>query len=791
LTENIEEVNIAKQSEEDMRAYAIYVARHRAIPDAADGLKPVIRKILWCAAHDFKGQGFIKTSNVMGQVIRKYNPHGDASVQMAIRNMINDFSTKYPTMDGSGSWGHKSNGYPAAPRYTECKISKFGIDTFIQDIYDDARSTDWQSNYDNRCMEPSYLPAKIPALLVLGQMGIAVGMKASIPSHNLSEVIDATIALMKNPNAPFCLIPDECMACEIHETDFQSINDTGMGSYIAQGIVDVGVYDEHPALFVRSLPDFTFFDAIKDSIIQLVEKGKMPYIIDIISRSKVDLATAKTSMEEVIMLKKGADPNFVREFLYNNTGIRQTRQVKLIVIKNNRLEYMNYRQYLLYFIEFRRATVFRKMNAELQTYKTLIRERQLYLTAMTSGEIDNIIKMIKKQDTRDDDVLIEYLISKLKVTALQAKFLLNTDIRKLSKGYLKKYQADLKIYKNEEDKIMNILLDNRNIDKYIINEMLTIRNEYAKPRLCRVISSSEAKGIAPGIFKLVFTKNGFIRKIGENEPITHMGKDEVNLVMMADNTEDVMLFSDLGKVFKISVAKIPLYVKGSYGIDIRILNKYITSDIVCAAREITLKKLASSKKYKDYIFIVSKAGYIKKIDIADIVTAPPSGFIFSKLDEGDKVKDIIFGPDKLDLLIYSGTKVLRISSKEVPYLKRSTKGNRVSTANAEIDGMNFLLPAVSHLVIVTKNGMVNKIPIEVLPTSLRGKAGVKVIKLAKATKIKPGDSILSIWPCSDKNILVVTEGRNTKNLEVASIPMGSTISNGVKMLNGPTRVRLS
>ena len=782
--ERIEDVNIATQSEEDLRSYAIYVARCRAIPEAIDGLKPVIRKILWAAAHDFKGQGFIKTSNIMGQVIRKYNPHGDASVQMAIRNMINDFSTKIPTMEGSGSWGHKSNPYPAAPRYTECKISQFAIDVFIQDIYDDPRTTDWQSNYDNKCMEPVYLPAKIPTLLILGQLGIAVGMKAAIPSHSLAEVIDVTIGLMQDPSMPFCLIPDECMPCEIHQTDFMKINETGMGSYIAQGIIDVGEYNKYPALYVKSLPDFTFFDSIKETILSLVESKKMPYIIDILSRSKIDHKTSKTTMEEVIVLSKGSDPYFVREFLYTNTAIRQTRQVKLITIKDNKLVPMNYREYLLYFIQFRRNTVFRKMNALLQKYKTAIHERETYIKAMTSGEIDKIIKMIRQQKSADDTELMEYLINKLRITSLQAKFLLNTDLKKLSAGNLDKYRKELAVYQEEEKKILDIILNPKNIDKYIIDEMLTIKNKYACPRLCRIISVNEAKGIAPGIFKLVFTKKGFVRKLNENDTITSMNNDEVSSVLVVSNEEDILVFTTIGKVHRISVSKIPLYNKGSNGIDVRVINKYISSPIVCAAREETLNKLLNNKKLKHFIFIVSKAGFIKKIDIDDVITAPYSGLVYSKLDSGDIVQSIIFGTDKLDILVYSENKVLRLSAKEVPYLKRSTKGNRVSTNSTLIDGLNFLLPNSTSLVVITKYGMVNKVPIAAIPLLNRGRAGIKVIKLNK------GDSILSIWSCTENNILVVNDTKSIKRLPVNQIQQGSTIAQGFQLLNSPNRVAL-
>ena len=783
MVEKIVDVNVADQSAEDLKSYAIYVARCRAIPDITDGLKPVIRRILWCAAHDFRGQGFIRTSAIMGEVIKNYNPHGDTSVVEAIKNMINDFSTKIPTMEGSGSWGHKSNPYASAPRYTSCKISQFAVDVFIQDIYDDIRTTDWKSNYDNKCLEPCYLPSKIPTVLVLGQLGIGVGMKTSIPSHNLGDVIDVTIGLMKNPNMKFCLVPDECMKCEIHQTDFQKINDTGMGTYISQGIVDIGEYNNHPALFVRSLPDFTYFDSVKEKIISLVESKKMPYIIDIISRSTVDEKTAKAVMEEVIVLSKGADPYFVKEFLYTNTAMRQTRQVKLIVIKDNKYVMMNYREALLNFIDFRRNVVFRKMNALLQKFKTAIHERETYIKAMTSGEIDNIIKMIRKQKTTDDTELMEYLIAKLHITSLQAKFLLNTDLKRLSAGNLDKYRKELASYQAEERKIMDIILVPENIDKYIINEMLEIKKKYNTPKLCKILSTSEAKGIAPGVFKLIFTKKGFVRKIGENDSIGTLNNDVFNFSITVSNEEDIIVFSNNGKAHRLIVSKIPLYAKGSNGIDIRVLNKFITAPIVCAARIDTLERLASQKKFKNFIFVISKLGFVKKIDIDDMITVPYSGFIYSKLDQDDIVQTILFGPDKMDLLIYFDNKVLRLAPKnDVPYLKRSTKGNRASTSRSFIEGMNFALPNKEFLIITTKGGFVNKIPLEILPVSTRGKAGMKVIKLHK------GDSILGVWTGNNEDTLVVNDVRSIKRVPIKDISIGATISVGIPLFNSPIYV---
>ena len=785
--ERIQDVNVAEQSDEDIKSYAIYVAKHRVTPDIIDGLKPVNRRILWCAANDFKGQGFIKTISIMGRVVEKYNPHGDAAVQMAIRNMINDFSTKYPTMLGEGSWGSKANPYPAAPRYNGCKLSPFAIDVFFDDLYDDKRTVDWIENYTNTCLEPAYLPAKIPTLLILGQMGIGVGFKPTIPSHNLGDVIDVTIKLMKDPNAPFCLIPDECMPCEIFETDFQKINDTGVGTYVSRGIIDIGEYNKNPALYIRSLPDYTFFNKIKDSIISLVASGKMPYIIDMISKTR-DVeekdGSVHTIFEEIIVLKKGADPNFVKAFLYANTRIKETRQVRLIVIKDNNIVYnISYREYLLNFINFRRITIARKMNAKMQTLKTAIHEKELYIKAITSGSIDKIIDMIRKQDSRNEDVLVEFLIKKLDVTPLQAKFLLRTNIAKLSKGYVKQYQKELDEYNKRLNYVKSILTNPEAMDQYIIDEMLEIKRKYNTPKVCRVISSAEASGIAPGTFKLLFSKKNFIKKIGEFENITSFTNDEMKFGLTVDNAENILIFSELGKVFKQPVHKIPITVKGSNGIDVRVLNKYCTSNITCAAREVTLQNLTKTK-YKNFIFIITQNGYIKKIDIEDILSAQPSGIIYSKLDNGDRVKDILFGPDKMDILIYSGPKVLRISSKEVPYLKRSTKGNRASTAATKIDGMNFVLPESTELVIVTNEGYVNRIPMSIIQRSSRGRAGTKVIRLKK------DDTIKSIWPCREESTIVVFEDKTRKEFPVRDIQLGSTISTGIKLCENPTKITL-
>lgn len=793
MSERIIDVNIESQSRLDSQAYAIYVARMRAIPYFTDGLKPVLRRILWCLAYDYGNQGFVKTAKVVGNVIAKYNPHGDSGVEDALRNMINDFSSKYPTVDGSGAWGTKVDPYAAQPRYNECKISKFGLDVFMRDIKEDSRATDWQPNYDNKCMEPVYLPTRIPILLILGQMGIAVGVKTSIPSHNLGDVIDTTIRLMKNPNADFCLIPDECMPCEIIDTNWREIAETGAGNYIVQGIVETGTYHyqsksgDYPCLIVRSLPDFTFYDKIEETLRKLVKSGKMPYIIDLISKSGVDKKDpTKYRFEEIIVLKKGTDPEFVKEFLYSNTGIRQTRQVRVVVIKENNLVVMNYREYLLEFINFRRILIYRRLNLKLQNLKTKIHETELYIKLLTSGEIENVIKLIRKNKSDAKSEIIEFLVNKLRVTPIQAKFLSNITLPQLSAGYLKKCQKDREKYEIEINEIINDLTNPAKIDDIIIKEMLEIKEKYNNKKLCTIIKQSDTMGIGEGIFKLVFTYDNYIKKMNENDQIPLNKLDKVNFSVVVSNTDNVILFCKNGKAFKLPVSQVQFTDPTSDGIDIRMLNKNCISPICCATGEELLKNLLENKKTRGFIFILTKNGFIKKIDIEDILTAPKSGIIYSKLESGDEVSSILFGSNMLDVLVYFKNKILRFSSKEVPYLRRSCKGNKVTLASNPGDmlGMNFLIPNTTDIIVITNFGYVNKLSIDIITKSEIRKSGLNVIKLTK------GDGINTIWTCNENSKLLVRESKSAKEILVSDIPAGTTVSNGIKMFSNVSRVAL-
>jgi len=221
MSEKIIEVSSNTQFKSDYTRYGIYILYRRVLSDFRDGLKPVQRRILWAMYKNTKAvTSKVKSAAVVGDVMKLYHPHGDAAIYGTMKPMANWFETSIPLIDGEGNWGTFQGDQQAAARYTECKLSKFAIEEVLGDIIESPEAVDWSDTYSAATKEPDYLPVKVPLLLINGSFGIGLGMRAEIPTHNLAEVIDATLILMDNPNAEITLVPDHCMACEIIDTDF-------------------------------------------------------------------------------------------------------------------------------------------------------------------------------------------------------------------------------------------------------------------------------------------------------------------------------------------------------------------------------------------------------------------------------------------------------------------------------------------------------------------------------------------------------------------------------------------
>lgn len=772
MAETILTVPAGEQFAGDYTRYALYTTYKRVLSDMRDGLKPVQRRILWTMFHDTKAVTHtVKSAAVIGDVMKLYHPHGDQGAYNTIKPMTNWFESKVPLIDNQGSFGNLEGDPASAPRYTECKLSKFALECVIGELASTSKAVDWLNNYSNTCLEPEYLPVKVPLLLVEGSLGIGVGLRADIPAHNLGEVIDATIYLMHNPEGNVALVPDHCMACEIYDTDWEKISKTGFGHYKIRGKIDIENYKGKTTLVIKSLPDMTFLDTIREKIEDLVEKKKIIQIDNMYDECTPDI------MRFVIVLKNGADPNYVRDVIYKNTKVEQTIRINLETLYKFKPMRMSYKSYLLSFIDMRKLTKFRVYSNVLQDIQTKIHERDAYIKVLESGEIDNIINMIKKQKTTDDSILIDYLIKKLKITDLQAKYIINADLRKLSIGYLNKYKAEAVELEKQRQHYMALIVDDKRIEAEIEQELLDIKAKYAKPRMCKLIKGTDDPDIPKGEMTIAVTEKNFIRKVPGGTAIGSFRNDSVKCMIKIDNTDSIMIFDEQGRVYRLPVHKIPFTDRQSNGTDIRFLVKGLTANINCIIPESVIKELAKKGTHnnKHYLISITRNGLYKRMDLDDFINVPPSGLLYAKLDQPDFIKDIIIAHSNFNIIVYSDKKAVSVNVNDIPYLKRNTKGSR-SIYNAEtVDGLCVIDQTKSDIIVVTESGKINRIPIMNLPIT-SNKKGFNVIKLTS------GDKINSIVSGNNSNIVCIKTLKNYIEIPVSQLQVGSSISGGEKLI---------
>lgn len=693
----------------------------------------------------------------------------NSSVYGAMKPMTNWFEINEPLIIPQGNFGNYTGDGASAQRYTEAKLSPFALDCAIGELKETNKVVDWDDNYDNSLLEPSYLPATLPLLLINGASGIATGLKVEIPAHNISEVIDATIAILRNPNANIVLIPDTCMPCEIVDADWKSITNTGSGNFKVRGIIETSEYKGHPALIIRSIPDGTYLNTITDKIEELMLSNKVVQIMKSIDQNTED------EVKLILQLKKGSDPEFVKQVLYKNTMLEKSYSVNFEVLDGLSPIRMSYKSYLQAFILQRLDTKFRLYCNRLQDKQTRYHQVDAFIKVITSGKLDTIIEMIKKQKSTDIAPIIKYLVDKVGLTDLQAKFIINVQLYRLSAGHLAKYKEEAKELLAAIKEYERKIVDDSIIQKELEEELLEYKAKYGKPRKSRVISVEEASNIPAGEFKLVVTENNFIKKIQLTEAIGNLKGDTPKSVLSVENRENILIFDELGKVYKLPVHKIAFSDRNSPGIDIRMIIKNLTANINSVFYEPMVEKFSKSRA-KYFIVVLTKNGNIKRMDLDDIIAATPSGIVYVKLEDGDRVQDIMILGQHSDVVVYNKNKALRIPCSEIPYLKRFTKGAK-SMPNGEVEGLSVVTKETTDIVVITNKGYINRLSPMALPATTRNKAPSKVIKLSK------GDSIQAVYGINEKDSIRVVSQSGTTEIKVSDLKIGSSISSGVKVLS--------
>ena len=760
----------------DLALYTLAVNLVRALPDARDGLKPVARRIMYTLLNDEKATypKVVKSQKVNGDVIGNYHPHGDT--YPTFKTMINYFEAKVPLMNGQGGWGSVAGDPQSAARYTECGLSEFGRECVCGALEKNKEVVDWNPTYTNDKMEPQYLPVKVPLLLVNGILGgIGTGVKADLPTHNLVEVIDATLRLIDDPKASVILIPDHCLPCDIIDTDWKNICNKGEGTYRARATMKVTYdKDDYPYITIDSLPTYGT-SAVTAKIEEGIASGKFPQIISVDDESKND-----HGVRILIKLKKGTDVNFVKEALFKYTPCEQICRVNFEVVLGTELVRLSYKEYLNLFIDFTINNKIKEYFAKHYVISTRLHKLDAFIKIVGSADIDRIIDLIRKRKESSDKELIELLINNHKLTDIQAEYIINAQIKQLSKGYLGKYKEEFANLSKDEAWLEQRISNDKLILEDVKQELIYIKNKYGTKRICKVIKVSNIGNIPDGNFKMVITENNFVRKLTESDPVNIIKGDRPKFVLNVSNLESILLFDNKGRVFKLPVHKIPIVAKSDIGIDIKTVLKGLTADIIAAQYEPTIISLAKLKQ-KVYIAVLSKNNTIKKLDIQDFLNVPLSGITYSKLTGDDDIVDIQIVSDNMDLVLYSNDKALRISSKDVSLLKRNTIGTLgMGGKHGPMEGMNIIYldkkNPTKYIIVITDTGKINKFLAEGFACSSRNKAGNKVIDLGR------GDKIKTVIGASDNNVLSIqTTNNNTSTIPVKDIPLGSSISKGTKL----------
>ncbi|MBR1987541.1 MAG: hypothetical protein IKA36_00730, partial [Clostridia bacterium] len=509
MAERIKDKNVSEAYIESMARYSIVNNYSRNIPDAKDGLKPVQRRLIYDMAFVERAvNSHIKSMTISGSVIGKFHPHSADSVYGAMKPLANPFECKVPLIIPQGSFGNIQGDPASAPRYTEARLSPFAIDCVIAGLNVSKSIVEWRETFDNRSEAPIYFPATVPLLLINGSTGIGLGMTVDVPQHNLNEVVDATINLIDNPKADVVLIPDHCLPCEIIDTDWKEICNKGYGSYRARAIITTGENKKgNPVLTIKSLPTYGT-ETIRLQIENLVAEGKLPQVVS------VDDETRLNDINIVVVLKKGADAAYVKEALFKYTYCERRYSVNFNVVDGVQNMRMSYKAYLENFIQFAMSNKFRECCAKFSELKTRFHKLDAFIKALSSGEINTIIKKIQKRKETGDKELIEYLITNIGLTDIQAEYIINTSIKQLSLGHLAKYRKEADDIIKEAAMIEKMIKDDDLIKESVKADLLYAKQKYGSPRLCNVIKVSNTGNIPQGTFKIVITENNYVRKLG-------------------------------------------------------------------------------------------------------------------------------------------------------------------------------------------------------------------------------------------------------------------------------------
>ena len=799
-SEQIKIREIGEEMKESYINYAMSVIISRALPDVRDGLKPVHRRILYTMLEEGLryNSKFRKSANVVGNCLARYHPHGDMAVYDSLVRMAQNFSLRYPLIQGQGNFGSIDGDNAAAPRYTEAKLSKIG-EEMLKDIEKDT--VNFENNYDGTRKEPFVLPSPLPNFLLNGSFGIAVGMATNIPTHNLSEVCDALIYLIEKPKAntedlfKFIQGPDFPTGGIIYDQkQIIQAYSQGKGPIIIRGKTEVAEQEKtgRQRIIITEIPFQVQKSNLVEQFANLVQEKKIEGIKDI--RDESD----KQGMRIVIELSREAYPQKVLNRLYKFTDLQKTFHLNMLALVDGiQPRVLNLAEAMSYFILHRTEVITRRMKHELKKAE----ERAHILEGLHKclSKIDEVIKTIKNSANREDAG--KNLIKKFRLTKIQANAILETKLSTLAKLERKKIEEELKQLKIKMKELIEILKSPQKIKQVVKKEIKEIKESFGDKRKTKVfvqkINEIAEEDLIPQEETIItLTRGGYIKRIN---PKTYkiqkrggkgilgmktLGDDVVEHFLFAQTHDSLLFFTDSGKVFQCFVYEIPESQRIARGRGLLNFLEISQDDKILCLRTLTKK---DKEQEIEYLIMATKNGIVKKTILKDFNNIRKTGLIAVSLKKQDELRNVqkTSGQDEIMLVTRKG-QAIRLKEKEIRPMGRTAsgiKGIRLKKQD-EVMAIDVIEKTEEKkdkefLVIITENGFGKKTEIKEYKTQKRGGSGIKTANINQKTGNIIAAKIIS---GQEENLIVISQKGQVIKTKVSQIPKLSRSTQGVRLM---------
>ncbi len=797
----IQPVEITTEMQKNFLDYAMSVIVARALPDVKDGLKPVHRRILF-AMYDMglrPGSKHTKSAKVVGEVLGKYHPHGDVPVYDAMVRLAQEFSMRYPLIDGQGNFGSVDGDSPAAMRYTEAKLSAIAEEMLV-DI--DKETVDFIDNFDGTLQEPVFLPAKLPNLLLMGSDGIAVGMATKIPPHNLVEIVEAIVYLIDNPDADiehlmdFVKGPDFPTAGNIYDVRaIAEVYATGRGRIVVRGKAEIEETKAGKAqIIITELPYQVNKAEMVARIADLVHEKKIDGISDL--RDESD----RHGIRVVVELKRDGKPKSILNNLYKHTALQTTFPANFVALVDGTPQTLNLKQILAEYIKHRQNVVKRRSEYELKIARA--RAHILEGLKIALDHLDAVIKTIR--ESQDSDEAKQNLMERFKLSELQAVAILDMQLRRLAALERKKIEDEYAAIKKLIDFLEDLLAHPAKILQVIKDELAAIKDKFGDERRTKVyklgIGEFSEEDLIPAEDTVItVTATGYIKR--QNPTVfraQHRGgkgvtgmttkdEDEISKILVANTHDDVLFFTNKGRVFKIKVYDLPEGSRQAKG-------QALVNLINIEQGEVLQAVLTSGKNDgAKFLLMVTEKGTVKKTKISEFDSIRQSGKIAIKLDGDDSLKWVktTSGTDATLLVSHAG-KSIKFKEEDVRPTARDTMGVRGIELKAgdyvvgmEVFSTSKVAPTdkrkktFEDVLIVMEKGLGKRTSIRDWPLQKRGGQGVKPAEITDKT----GQIIACIGVDeSVDQVILTSRSAQVIKLPIKNIPQLGRATQGVILM---------